>query len=78
MNFLFNHIKSVCYKPKSYKQYLPTVFIGCDALKFIKDSKYLGFTFNDSRCDDSEMLRQMRLYIMANPTNCYGHLVIVH
>ena len=40
---LFNPIKSVCtvFKPKAYKLYLPTVFIGSDALKFIKESKYL-------------------------------------
>ena len=47
--------------PKAYKLYLPTVFIGSDALIFILESKYLGFTFNDSKSDDCDMLRQMRL-----------------
>ena len=61
---------SVCtvFKPKAIsKLYLPTVFIGSDALKFIKESKYLGFTFSDSKSDDCDMLRQMRLlYAKSN------------
>ena len=68
-DILFNPIKSVCtvFKPKAYKLYLPTFFIGSDALKFIKESKYLGFTFNDSKSDDCDMLRQMRLlYAKSN------------
>ena len=62
-DILFNPIKSVCtvFKPKAYKLYLPTVFIGSDALKFMKKSKCLGFTFSDSKSDDCDMLRQMRL-----------------
>ena len=50
-DILFNPIKSVCivFKPKAYKLYLPIVFNGSDALKFIKESKYLGFTFSDSK-----------------------------
>ena len=68
-DILFNHIKSVCtvFKPKAYKRFTPTVFIGDDALKFTREAKYLGFTFNDSKCDDSDMLRQMRLlYAKSN------------
>ena len=68
-DIVFNPIKSVCtvFKPKAYKLYLPTVFIGSDALKFIKESKYLGFTFSDSKSDDCDMLRQMRLlYAKSN------------
>ena len=63
-DILFNPIKSVCtgFKPKAYKRFTPTVIEdGDDALKFIKEAKYLGFTFNDSKYDDSDMLRQMRL-----------------
>ena len=57
-DILFNPIKSVCtvFKPKAYKLYLLTVFIGSDALKFTKESKYLGFTFSDSKSDDCDML----------------------
>ena len=55
------------FKPKAYKLYLPTVFIGSDALKFINESKYLGFIFSDSKSDDCDMLRQMRLlYAKSN------------
>ena len=59
-DILFNPIKSVCtvFKPKAYKRFTPTVFIGDDALKFTKEAKYLGFTFNDSKCDDSVTLFQ--------------------
>ena len=54
---------------KAYKRFTPTVFIGSDALKFTRKAKYLGFTINDSKCDDSDMLRQMRsLYAKSNKT----------
>ena len=38
-DILFHPIKSVCtvFKPKAYKRFTPTVFIGDDALKFTKD-----------------------------------------
>ena len=45
------------------------IFIGSDTLKFsiCKEAKYLGITFNDSKCDNSDMLRQMRLlYAKSN------------
>ena len=50
-DLLFNPNKSICtvFKPKAYKRFTPTVFIGDDALKFTKEAKYLGFTFNDSK-----------------------------
>ena len=58
---------STVFKPEAYKRFTPTVFIGDDVLKFTKKAKYLGFTFNDSKCDDSDMLRQMRLmYAKSN------------
>ena len=68
-NILFNPIRSVCtiFKPNSYKIYLPTVFIGSDALKYVSDTKYLGFIYCDSKSDDNDMLRQMRsLYVKSN------------
>ena len=69
-DILFNHIKSVCtvFKSKAYKLYLPTIFIGTDALKFIKESKYLGFTFSVWKSDDCDMLRQMRLLYAKSDT----------
>ena len=69
MHILFNPIISVCtvFKPKVYKLYLPTVFIGSEALKLINESKYFSFTFSDSKSDDCDMLRQMRLlYAKSN------------
>ena len=44
----------------SNKLYLPAVFIGTDTLKDISDTKYIGFSFCDSKSDDNDMLRQMR------------------
>ena len=40
-NILFSAIKSVriMFIPKAYKLYLPSVFIGSDALKYVADSK---------------------------------------
>ena len=68
-DILFSPIKSICtvFKPNGYKLYLPTVFIGQEALKYVSESKYLGFSFSDSKCDDCDMLRQMRsLYAKSN------------
>ena len=67
-DILFNPIKSVytILKPKSYKLYLPPVFIGSDALKYVAESKYLGFSFCDSKQND-DILRQMRtVYAKSN------------
>ena len=35
-------------------------FIGQEALKYIFESKDLRFIFTDSKCDDYDMLRQLR------------------
>ena len=77
-DILFNSIKSLCtvFKPKAYERFTPTVFIGDDALKFTREAKYLGFTFNNSKCDDSDMLRQMRL--LYAKSNTLLHIIIVH
>ena len=68
-DILFNPIKSVCtvFKPKAYKLYIPTVVIGQEALKYIFESIYLGYSFSNSKYDDCDMLRQMRyLYSKSN------------
>ena len=68
-DILFNHIKFICtgFKLKSYKLYLPTAFIGQEALKYVSESKYLEFSFSDSKCDDCDMLCQIRsLYAKSN------------
>ena len=61
-DILFNPIKYVCtvFKPKPYKLYLSTVFIGQDELKYISESKYLGFSFSDSKFDNCDLLCQMK------------------
>ena len=67
--FSLTPVKSVCtpFKPKVDKLYLPTVCIGQKALKYISESKYLGFSFSDLKCDDCDMLRQLRsLYAEPN------------
>ena len=68
-DILFNPIKPVCtiLKPKVYIIYLSEVFIGSDALKSMKESKYLVYTFRVSKSDDCDVLRQMRLlYAKSN------------
>ena len=36
-------------------------------LKYVSESKYLGFSFSDSKCDDCDMMRRMRsLYVNSN------------
>ena len=68
-DILFNAIKSVCTvsKPNTYKLYIPTVFISQEVLKFISEDKYLEFSFSDLKCDDCDMLRQIRfLYAKSN------------
>ena len=52
-DILFNPITSVCtvFKSKAYKLYIPTVFSGHKALQYISESKYLEFSFSDSKCD---------------------------
>ena len=69
-DILFNPIKSVCtiFKPKTYNLYLPPVFIGSDALKYVVESKYLGFSFCDSKQDDNDILRQMRTVYAKSST----------
>ena len=54
-------------KPNSYKLYIPIVFIGSDVQKYVSDTKYLSFSFCDSKSDDHDMLPQMRsLYAKSN------------
>ena len=47
------------------KLYIPTFLIGQEALKYISESKYLGFSFSDSKCDDCDMLRQNEISVVC-------------
>ena len=55
--YICNSIKSVCtvIKAQSHKLYFLTVFTGSDAIRFIKETIYLGFTFRDVKCDDCDV-----------------------
>ena len=46
-DILFNPLKSVCivYEPKYYQLFCPSVNIGSEPLRFVNETKYLGFTF---------------------------------
>ena len=72
---MFNPIKSVytIFRPKAYKLYLPSVFIGSDALKYVAESKYLGFSFCDSKQDDNDILRQMRTVYACVLLRTFSH-----
>ena len=61
-NILFNPLKSVCivYKLKCYKLSCLSVNIGSESLRFVIETKYLGFTFCNLNKDDKDILRQMR------------------
>ena len=78
-DILFNPFKSVytIFKLKAYKLYLPSVFIGSDALKCVAESKYLAFSFCESRQDDNDILRQMRsVYAKSNTfLRTFSHLI---
>ena len=72
-DIVFIPIKFICtvFKPKGYKLYLPTVFISQETLRYVSESKYLGFSFSDSKCDDCDTLLQMRsLYAKSNRLLC--------
>ena len=53
------------YMSTGYKLYLPTVFVGQEALECVSVSKYLGFIFSDSKCDDCDMMRRMRSIVVC-------------
>ena len=68
-DILFNHLKYVCieYKLKYYKLFCPSVNIGSEPLKFVNETKYLGFTFCNPNKYDKDILRQMRsVYARSN------------
>ena len=77
---LFNPLKSVCiaYKLKYYKLFCPSVNIGSEPLIFVKETKYLGFTFCSLNKDDKDILRQMRsVYVRSNRILCmFSHCSI--
>ena len=79
-DILFNPLKSNCivFKPRRYHLYCPVVTIGSETLKFVHDTKYLGFIFCESKKDDEDMLRQMRcMYAKTNKLlRMFGHCTV--
>ena len=55
-------MESVCivYKPKCNKLVCPSVNICSEPLKFVNETKYLGFTFCNLNKDHKNILRQLR------------------
>ena len=61
-------IKQYCivYKPKNYQLFCPSVNIGSEPLRFVNETKYLGFTFCSQNKDDKDIPRQMRSVYARN------------
>ena len=65
----FNATKSFCvaFTPKHYKLLLPSLFMNTLPILYADSIKYLGFIFASNNCDDSDILKQMRmLYCRSN------------
>ena len=65
----FNATKSVCaaFTPKHYNLVLPSLFMNSMPILYADSIKYLGFIFTSNNCDDSDILKQMRmLYCRSN------------
>ena len=65
----FNATKSFCvaFTPKHYKLLLPSLFMNSLPILYADSIKYLGFIFTCNNCDDSDILKQMRmLYCRSN------------
>ena len=55
------------FKPRLYNLVCPTFYMNTKILDYAVNIKYLGFTFSSDKKDDSDMLRQMRVfYTKAN------------
>ena len=78
MIFFFNPLKSVCivHEPKHYKLFCPSVNIGSKPLRFVNETKYLGFTFSSLNKDDKDILRQMTSVYMRVVIEYFVCLVI--
>ena len=59
----FNATKSFCvaFTSKHYKLLLPLLFMNSLLILYADSIKYLGFIFTSNNCDDSDIVKQMRL-----------------
>ena len=65
----FNATKSFCvaFTPKHYKLLLLSPFMNSLPILYADSINYLGFIFTSNNCDDSDVLKQMRmLYCRSN------------
>ena len=65
----FNATKSffVAFTPKHYKLLLPSLFMNSLPILYADSIKYLGLIFTSNNCNDSDILKQMRmLYCRSN------------
>ena len=51
----------VAFTPKHYKLLLPSLFMNSLPILYADSIKYLGFIFTSNNCDDSDILKQMRM-----------------
>ena len=58
-----NATKSFCvaFTPKHYTLLLPSLFMNSLHILYADCVKYLGFIFTSNNCDDSDILKQMRM-----------------
>ena len=66
----FNATKSFCvaFTPKHYKLLLPSLFMNSLPILNADSIKYLGFIFTSNNCDDSDILKQIRMLFCRYPT----------
>ena len=59
----FNATKSffIVFTPKHYKLLMLSLFINSLPISYADSIKYLGFIFTSNYCDDSDILKQMRM-----------------
>ena len=65
----FNATTSFCvaFTPNHYKLLLSSLFMNSLSILYADSIKYLGFIFTSNNCDDSDILKQMRmLYYRSN------------
>ena len=65
----FNAAKSLCvaFTPKYYILLLPSLCMNSLPILYADSIKYLNFIFTSINCDDSDILKQMRmLYCRSN------------
>ena len=65
----FDATKSFCvaFTPKHYKLLWPSLFMNSLPILYADCIKYLGFIFTSNNCDDSVILKQIRmLYCRSN------------